>query len=114
MFTTFFSFEIRYYLRQTMLYIFLSVVTFLIYLAVSGDSVTVGGALANTYRNSPYVIQNFYAVMSLITLLMTTAFVNSSAVRDFAQDTAGIMFTTPIRKTHYLLGRFSPSHFPSL
>ncbi|HEX8264034.1 MAG TPA: M1 family aminopeptidase [Pyrinomonadaceae bacterium] len=106
MFTTFFSFEVRYWMRRLMVYVFLAVVTFLVYLATSSDNIQIGGGADNTFRNSPFVIQNFYAAMSFVTLLMTTAFVNSAATREFTQDTAGIIFSTPIRKTDYLLGRF--------
>ncbi len=37
---------------------------------------------------------------------MSTAFVNSAAIRDFSQNTYQIIFTTPLRKIDFLLGRF--------
>ena len=42
----------------------------------------------------------------ILTLLMTTAFVNSAATRDFPYNTHQFIFTTPLRKRDYLLGRF--------
>ncbi len=50
------------------------------------------------------MIENYYAFLCLLTLLMTTAFVNSAAARDFASNTDQILFTTPIRKFDFLAG----------
>ena len=99
-------FEIRYWLRSWMLWIFTLVIAALFFGAVSTDQVQVGSALSNTFRNAPYVIQSFYAMAGLLTLLMVTAFVNSAATRDFSHNTYQIVFTTPLRRRDFLLGRF--------
>ena len=99
-------FEIRYWLRSWMLWIFTLIIAALFFGAVSTDHVTVGGALSNTYRNAPFVIENYYAIIGLLTLLMATAFVNSAASRDFSHNTYEIVFTTPLRRRDFLLGRF--------
>ncbi len=99
-------FEIRFWLRSWMVWIFLFIIGLLIFGAVSSDNVQVGGTLSNTLHNAPFVIQNFYSIIALLTLLMSTAFVNSSAIRDFSQNTYQIIFTTPLRKIDFLLGRF--------
>ncbi|MFZ0880796.1 MAG: hypothetical protein WA002_14970, partial [Candidatus Acidiferrales bacterium] len=79
MFTHFLWFEIRYWLRSWMLWIFFLVIGLMIFGAVSTPNITIGGALENTYRNAPFVIENFYSIICLLTLLMTTAFVNAAA-----------------------------------
>ena len=99
-------FELRLWLRGTMVYIFLAVITLLVFGAVSSEKIIIGRALENTNRNAPFVIENFYSVISILTLLMTTAFVNSAATRDFAQNTYQLLFTTPLRKRDYLLARY--------
>jgi len=109
MFTHLFSFEIRYWLRGAMLWIFLAVMAALFFLAVATDKVTVGGGLENTYKNAPFVIENFYAVAGILTILMTTAFVNQAAARDYAYGTHQILFSTPLRKMDFLLGRYLAS-----
>jgi ABC-type transport system involved in multi-copper enzyme maturation permease subunit len=106
MFSHFFSFELRYFLRGWMVWIFLLVIGVMIFGAVSSDNVTVGGGLGNTHRNSPWVIQNFYGVASVLTLLMTTAFVNNAAIRDFQHNTHQMIFSLPVSKNGYLWGRF--------
>ena len=82
MFTHLFGFEVRYWLRGTMLWIFLAVLAALFFFAVATDKVTVGGGLENTYKNAPFVIENFYAVAGILSILMTTAFVNQAAARE--------------------------------
>jgi ABC-type transport system involved in multi-copper enzyme maturation permease subunit len=99
-------FEIRYWLRSWMLWIFTLVIAAMIFGAVSSDQVQVGGALSNTFRNAPFVIQNFYALVGILTLLFCTAFVNSAASRDFSHNTYQIVFSTPISRRDYLFGHF--------
>ena len=106
MFSTFFRFEVSYWRRGFMLYIFILVNALLVLAAVSSDNVRIGGSLENTHRNAPHVIQTFYATMGLVCCLMTAAFVNSAASRDFAYNTNGIIFSKPIGKLSYLMGRF--------
>ena len=106
MFGHIFAFEVRYWLRSWMLWIFLLIIAALIFGATSTDNITIGESLSNTYRNAPFVIQNFYSLIGLFTILMATAFVNSSAVRDFHFNTYQIIFSTPLRRRDFLLGRF--------
>src|SRR5271154_4940571 len=44
--------------------------------------------------------------MSLLGLVMTVAFVNSAASRDFAFNTYQLLFATPLKKFDYLTGRY--------
>ncbi len=99
-------FEIRYWLRSWMLWIFTVIIAAMIFGAVSSDHIQVGGALGNTFRNAPYVIENYYSIIALLAILMVTAFVNSAAARDFSHNTYQIIFTTPLRRRDFLLGRF--------
>lgn len=106
MFRTFFRFELSYWLRGFMLYVFILINALLIFAATYSDNVRVGNSLENTHRNAPHVIQTFYATMGLICCLMTTAFVNSAATRDFAYQTSGLIYCKPISRLSYLMGRF--------
>jgi ABC-type transport system involved in multi-copper enzyme maturation permease subunit len=106
MFRAVFLFELRYWLRSWMLYVFLCILGLMIFGAASSDQIRVGGALENTYRNAPFVILNYYAVVSLLSIMMTTAFVSSAATRDFAHHTQQLVFTTRVSKAAYFFGRF--------
>src|SRR3954452_25286527 len=102
----FFWFEIRYWLRSIMLWVFTGIVTLMVMLAMSTDQVQVGGSIGNTFRNAPFVVEQFYSIFWFITLLMVTAFANSAAAREFAYNMDQIVFTKPIRKMDFLVGRF--------
>lgn len=106
----FFFFEVRYWLRQPMVYIFLLIIGLLPFFAVISDNVPIGG-VGNVYRNAPYVVYQLYGAMSFIAILMVTAFVNGTAIRDYTSDTAQIVFSTPVSKRSYLVGKFLGSTF---
>jgi len=106
MFRTFFSFELMFWLRGFMLYIFLLINTLIVFGAAWSDNIQIGGSLQNTLRNAPHVIQTLYAAMGLVCCLMTVAFVNSAATRDFACNTSGLIFCKPLGRLSYLMGRF--------
>lgn len=100
------KFELRYWLRQPMLYIFFFIISLMIFGASSSDQITIGERVGNVYKNAPFTVQNYYALMSLICLLMITSFLNSAAARDFSEKTAQIIFSTPIKKFDFIFGRF--------
>ncbi len=107
MFANIFKFEIRYWMSGFMVYIFLAIIIALFMLVSASDDVTVVGVdLDITKRNAPYVVQFFYAIASLMSVLMVTAFVNAAASRDFAYQSNQIIYTKPIRKFPFLSGRF--------
>jgi ABC-2 type transport system permease protein len=99
-------FEIRYWLKSVMLWVFTGIVALMVLLAMSTDNVTIGGAIGNTFRNAPFVVEQYYSRFWFITLMMVTAFVNSAAAREFACNMNQIIFTKPIRKMDFLAGRF--------
>ena len=102
----FISFEWKYWLRTPMLWIFLLVNTLLIFGAVSSEQITIGGGVGNVQKNAPFVVQQYYMVMSLICLLMTTAFMTAAANRDFSSGMYQFVFTSPVKKRDYFFGKF--------
>ncbi len=106
MFKEFFQFELRTRLRQPMVYIFIIVNFLLIYGASVSDSIQVGQDLGNVNVNSPFAIMFYPAMMTFIGLLMVTAFMNTSALRDYSVKYDQILFSTPLSKWGYLGGRF--------
>ncbi len=106
MFIHLFRFELRYWLRQPIAYIFFLVNALLVFGATSSDDITIGGGVGNVFKNAPYVVQNYYGFFSLLSLLMITTFFNNAAARDFSEKTNQILFTTPMSKRDFILGRF--------
>ncbi|HYL86293.1 MAG TPA: M1 family aminopeptidase [Candidatus Angelobacter sp.] len=108
------AFEIRYWLKSWMLWIFLLIIGVLVFGAASTDNITLGDALSNTFRNSPYNLQTYYAFIGLFTMIMAAAFINSAAARDFSFNTYQIIFSTPLKRSDFLLGRFLGAAFVSM
>ncbi|MEI6681100.1 MAG: M1 family aminopeptidase [Bacteroidota bacterium] len=102
----FITYEWKYWLRSPMTWIFLIINTLMVLGAVSSDDVIIGGGVGSVHKNAPYVIQFYYGVMSLVCLLMTTAFMNATANRDFAHDMYQFVFSSPIKKRDYYFGKF--------
>ncbi|HVR40939.1 MAG TPA: M1 family aminopeptidase [Thermoanaerobaculia bacterium] len=99
-------FELRYHLRAPLFYILVLVFFLLTFGAVTTDGVQIGGAVGNINRNSPFVIMQFMAIMSIFGILTTTAFVANAVHRDLELGTDSLFFSAPIKKTDYLGGRF--------
>ncbi|MEZ0542924.1 M1 family aminopeptidase [Fibrella arboris] len=114
MFSHLFTFEIRYWLRQPMVWIFMLVNTVMFAWAAASDDLSIGGSFGNIFKNAPYVIQNQYGVWTIFALLMTTAFVQNAALRDFTYNSHQLVFSSPIRKVDYLAGRFLGSYVVAL
>jgi ABC-type transport system involved in multi-copper enzyme maturation permease subunit len=102
----FIKYEWKHWLRSPMTWIFFGINTLLVMGAVSSDNVVIGGAVGSVKKNSPFVVQNFYATMSLLCLLMTTAFMNATANRDFSSGMYQFVFSSPIKKKDYYYGKF--------
>ena len=118
MFKQFFFSEVRYNLRQPMVYLFFLIVFLLVFAANSTDNVQIGGSIGNVNRNAPHVITVFTTVMSIFGLLFAAAFFNNAALRDRKYDFQELLFSKPIDKFGYYFGRFSAalllSTFPLL
>ncbi|HET7435510.1 MAG TPA: M1 family aminopeptidase [Thermoanaerobaculia bacterium] len=102
-------FELRYHLKAPLFYILFILYFLLTFGAVTSDGIQIGGAVGNVHRNAPFVIMQFMMVMSIFGILTTTAFVANSVHRDFELGTDSLFFTSPIKKIHYLAGRFAGS-----
>lgn len=104
MFLNFLRFEVKYWLRRPMPYVFLALIGFMIFGATVSDSIRVGGSYGNVFKNAPYVIFNLSGTMSLLGLLIITSFVSATALRNQQYQFSELVFTKPISKSSYLLG----------
>lgn len=76
------------------------------FFATVSDNVTVGGAIGNIHRNSPYTLTLHVSIFCIFSLLMAVAFFNNAALRDYNNEFNEILFTTPLSKSGYFFGRF--------
>jgi len=108
MFREFLIFELKYRLRQPMVYAFFVLFLFLSHSMTVDPNVGIGGfgMLNNVNVNSPFKILAINSIISLIGILMATAFMSGAALRDFKHNFSQIVFTTPVEKFGYLFGRY--------
>ena len=107
MFFTFLKFELKSWLRAPMPWIFLFIFALLTFFATVSNQIQIGGSFGNIWKNAPYVTQNWYGVFSILSLLLITAFFNTAAIRDFENNTAQIVFASPVQKAGYFFGHFT-------
>jgi ABC-type transport system involved in multi-copper enzyme maturation permease subunit len=101
-----FRFELRYQLRQPLFWLVFFILGVMTFGAEVSDGVQVGGGIGNVHRNAPFVILQLLSVMSVIGMLVTTAFVAGSIHRDVEHGTEELFFSTRLGKGSYLFGRF--------
>src|SRR6218665_1463995 len=102
----FIRFEVQYWFKTPMIWIFMFINILLTFFATASDNVVIGGSVGNIHKNAPFVIESFYSVLSILCLLMTTAFMNTTANRDFQHNMYQFIFTSPIKKRDYFFGKF--------
>ena len=113
MFKNFFFSELRYSFRQPMLYLFFLIVFMLVFAANVTDNVSIGGSIGNVFRNAPNIITIYSLIMTIFGLLFAAAFFNNSALRDHKNNFQEILFSKPIDKFGYFMGKFLASLFLS-
>ena len=107
MYSSFLRSELKYTIKQPMVYLFFLIVFILSFAATSSDNVTIGGSIGNVKRNAPHIISVFTSTLTIFGLLFAAAFFNNAALRDFKYNFHEILFATPIEKFGYFFGRFT-------
>ncbi len=102
----FIKYEMKHWIKSPVLWIFFLITTIIVFAAVASGRVSFGGAIGNVYKNAPFVVEQYYMLLSLLCLLMTTAFMNASATRDFISGMHQFVFSSPIQKRDYYFGKF--------
>ncbi|RZJ69506.1 M1 family aminopeptidase [Flavobacterium sp.] len=110
----FLRYELRYWLRTPMVWIFTLIYALFAFGATASENIIIGGNPANIFKNAPFQIQNYFAIMSIIFLVLTTAFMNATANRDFETGMYQFVFSSPIKKRDYFFGKFLGAYIVSL
>ena len=113
MFKTFFIKEISTGLKRPMVYIFTFIFTLIAAIGVVSDDITFGGATGTILKNAPHIMTLYIANLSIIGLLIATAYFNNAALRDYQHNFDGILFSTSLNKASYFFGRFFGALFLS-
>ncbi len=98
--------ELKYWLKTPMIWIFMFINVVFTFSSTISDNLVIGSNAANVFKNAPYQIQLFYIIVPIFFLLMTTAFMNATANRDFQYGMYQFIFSSPISKRDYFFGKF--------
>ncbi|MCB0849121.1 MAG: ABC transporter permease [Bacteroidetes bacterium] len=108
------KFELSYRFRRPATYAYFAILFLLCFLFVTTDAITIGGAVGNVNKNSPYTIHQVVMILTLIGALIISAVMGTPVFRDFEHNIHEIIFTTPVSKLQYLGGRFAGSYITAL
>lgn len=106
MWQEFFRFELRYQLRQPLLWVTAFFFGLLAFGAFTSDAVTIGGGVGNVFRNAPMVIAQTMGIFTVLAMFLITVFIAGAVLRDTEFGISDMIFATPMTKLDYLLGRF--------
>lgn len=100
-------FELRYWLRRPITYIYFLILFLLAFGFVSTDIVQIGGIAGKVKVNSPFSVVFATFVLTFVGQIITTAIAGTAVLRDFQLKTHELFFTTPTSRAAYLGGRFA-------
>jgi len=82
--------------------------------AIDGAHVSIGAAgEGKVFINSPLTIFMIVTFLSYFGMFVITAMAGSAACKDFEEQSYPLIFTTPVTKSAYLIGRFSAAFLVS-
>lgn len=98
------KFEIQYRIKRPDTYVFF---LFLFLFSIVGvDFIFQGAELGLLKKNSPIVIAKTMGAITGIFMILASMIMGVSVLRDFEYNIESLVFSTPIHKKEYLLGRF--------
>lgn len=100
------KFELSYRSKRPATYIYFAILFALAALTMSTDFVQIGGGSGMVKENAPTTIANMMSIMSSFMMMITSAIMGVAILRDYEHNTVSMLFTTPISKLDYMLGRF--------
>ena len=106
MFWPILRFEVLYHLKRAVTWLYFAVLFLFAFLLMASDAVVVVGAAGLVKRNAPYALAQAVIAVSSIGVVITTAIVGTSLLRDFRFKTHELLFTTRMSRLGYLAGRF--------
>ncbi|MEP2058096.1 MAG: M1 family aminopeptidase [Maribacter litoralis] len=104
MWYTIFKFEIQYRIKRPDTYVFF---LFLFLFSIVGvDFIFQGSEMGLMKKNSPIVIAKTMGAITGIFMILASMIMGVSVLRDFEYNIESLLFSAPINKKDYLLGRF--------
>ena len=106
MFKEIFRFELKYRKKRAATYIYFGIFFLACLLAVTSDIVQIGGAQGQIKENAPFIIARMSLIICIFFTMVTSAVMGVAVLRDFEHNTEAILFSTPMGKFSYIMGRF--------
>ena len=102
MFWSVFIFELKYRMKRPATYIY-----FVVFLLFTALNIGNGGTNASekVYHNSPATIASFFTLLSIFSVLISSAVMGVPLYRDLEHNTKEYLLSTPISKGAYFLGQ---------
>ena len=113
MFGTFFWFELKLRFRSVSTYVFFLIPFLMMFFAVSVEDFGPIGA-GKVFYNGPYALLLVFAQLTAFGVILIAAIFGPTILRDFQRDTYGLVFTKPISKFGYLMGKWAASFVVTL
>jgi len=79
---------------------------FMAFLFATTDAVGIGGVGGKIVLNSPWVINIVVMILTLVGMIVTSAISGTAILRDFEIKSHELLFTTRLRKSSFVFGRF--------
>jgi ABC-type transport system involved in multi-copper enzyme maturation permease subunit len=98
------SFELKYWKKRAITYIFPLLVFMQALVLFTVENVSFGSDVV--YRNSPHSLTILYYVTSMVLPLFVNAFIASGVTRDYEFEFHQIIGTLPVSRSKVLIGRF--------
>lgn len=99
-----FKFEIQYRIKRPDTYVFFLFI--FLFSIVGVDFIFQGTELGLMKRNSPVVIAKTMGAITGFFMILASMIMGVSVLRDFEYEIESLLFSTPIKKRDYLIGRF--------
>ncbi|WP_194775905.1 ABC transporter permease/M1 family aminopeptidase [Pararhodonellum marinum] len=103
MFWNIFTFELRYRFTRPATYIYFAVLFIVAFLLIASGNTP---ASEKVYHNSPINIAELQLIFSIFGILIASAVMGVPIYRDLEHKTGTFLFSYPISKTAYFMGRF--------
>ncbi|MGF1560528.1 MAG: ABC transporter permease/M1 family aminopeptidase [Flavobacteriaceae bacterium] len=103
MFYSIFKFELNYRFSRPATYIYFGVLVLISFLLIASGSTP---ASEKVYHNAPVVIAELQLLISIFGILIASAVMGVPLYRDLEHKTGNFLFSYPISKTAYFMGRF--------
>jgi ABC-type transport system involved in multi-copper enzyme maturation permease subunit len=103
MFWNIFTFELRYRFSRPATYIYFALLAIVALLLIASGSTP---ASEKVYHNAPVVIANLQLLISLFAIMLASAVMGVPLYRDLEHKTGTFLFSYPISKASYFMGRF--------